>query len=253
MKVSFLGTGTSQGVPMIACPCQVCSSTDNRDKRLRSSILIEIDQRTFVIDTGPDFRTQMLRANVKKLDAIFFTHEHKDHTAGLDDVRAYNYFNRRIMQVYAEDRVIGSLKMEFHYAFKKFKYPGVPEINLNLIDENPFIVDGINIIPIRLMHHQLPILGYRIGNFAYLTDVNYISQKEKEKLKGCSHVVVSGLRKEKHLSHFNFEEAVELIHDIGAQKGYITHISHQMGLYKDVIKELPEHIELAYDELSIEI
>lgn len=252
MKITFLGTGTSQGVPMIGCNCAVCLSSDARDQRLRSSILIETENKTLIVDTGPDFRSQMLQAQVGKLDAILLTHEHKDHVAGMDDVRAYNYIQQKAMDVYAETRVLDAVKREFAYAFSEPKYPGVPELKLIPITNEPFLIDNIRIIPIRLMHHQLPIFGYRIGNFAYLTDVSYISPEEKEKLIGCKYLVITGLRKEKHLSHFNFCEAIQLLNEIKPDKGFITHISHQLGLYSDVEKELPPNVVLAYDGLSFD-
>ncbi len=253
MKITFLGTGTSQGVPVIACKCKVCQSKDLRDKRLRSSIMIEINGITIIIDTGPDFRQQMLRENVTNIDAILFTHEHKDHTAGLDDIRAFNYIKQMHVDVFAEERVQLSLKKEFAYIFAEKKYPGVPQINLNTIFNQEFFVGDISIIPIRAMHYRLPILGFRIGDFTYLTDFNYISDEEKEKIIGSKHIVVTGLRKQKHISHFTIYEAIALIEELSPMRGYITHCSHQLGLYEELQKELPKNVVLAYDGLKIEM
>ncbi len=253
MKVTFLGTGTSQGIPVIACDCKVCRSENAMDKRLRSSVLIEVDGNTFVIDAGPDFRYQMLREDVKKIDAILITHGHKDHTGGLDDVRAFNYFLRKPIDVYLGDNALQPVNREFCYAFDEKKYPGVPEINLHVIENNPFEINNIKIIPIEAMHYKLPVFGYRIGNFTYLTDINFISDEEKEKIKGSEVVVVNALRKRKHVSHFSLNEAVELLAEINPQKAYITHISHMMGLHDEVEKELPGFIRLAYDGLKIEV
>jgi len=252
VKITFLGTGTSQGVPVIACPCQVCRSFDPRDKRLRSSVLIEENGLSIVIDTGPDFRTQMLREHVTNVDAILFTHEHKDHTAGLDDIRSFNYLKQRPMDVYAEETVIRSLKMEFAYVFAEKKYPGVPQIEVHAISTEPFMIRNLSIIPIRAIHYQLPVLGFRIGDFTYITDANYIPEEEKEKIAGTRYLVISGLRKQKHISHFSLGEAIELINEFSPKRGYITHISHQMGLYEEVSRELPPNIMLAYDGLKIE-
>ncbi|MGC8802818.1 MAG: MBL fold metallo-hydrolase [Bacteroidales bacterium] len=252
MKVIFLGTGTSQGVPVVACGCKVCQSTDPKDKRLRSSILIQKGDVNIVIDSGPDFRYQMLREKVTHLEAIIFTHEHKDHTGGLDDIRSFNYLSKRPMDVYAEERVQEALKREYAYIFAHNKYPGVPEVILHTITDKPFDVAGITVIPVRLLHHHLPILGFRIGNFAYLTDIKYISDEEKKKLIGCQYLVVSGLRKENHISHFSIDEAIALIKEIKPAYGYITHISHQLGFHREVEKELPEGIYLAYDRLVLE-
>lgn len=252
MKVTFLGTGTSQGVPVIACPCQVCRSFDPRDKRLRSSVLIEENGLSIVIDTGPDFRIQMLRENVTNIDAILFTHEHKDHTAGLDDIRSFNYIKQRPMDVYAEETVIRSLKMEFAYVFAEKKYPGVPQIEIHPIGTDPFVIRNLPIVPIRAIHYQLPVLGFRIGDFTYITDANYIPEEEKAKIEGTRYLVISGLRKQKHISHFSLGEAIDLINEFSPKRGYITHISHQMGLHEEVSKELPPNILLAYDGLKIE-
>jgi phosphoribosyl 1,2-cyclic phosphate phosphodiesterase len=253
LKVTFLGTGTSQGVPVIACPCPVCVSEDKKDKRLRTSVFIETGGKNLIIDTGPDFRQQMLRENIKELDAILYTHEHKDHIAGLDDVRAFNFIHQKAIDVYLEDRVIPAIKREFSYIFSENKYPGIPRINLKMIDTLPFEAGGIRIVPIRAFHYRLPVLGYRIGDFTYITDANYIPEEEKEKIIGSQFIVINALRKEKHISHFTLSEAVRLINEFGPRRGYITHISHQMGLHDEVQKELPPNILLAFDGLSVEI
>lgn len=254
MKIRFLGTGTSQGVPVIACKCEVCLSKNPKDKRLRSSILIENEAgNTVVIDTGPDFRQQILRENIERLDAVVFTHEHKDHIAGLDDIRAFNFVQQRDMDVYATQRVQEALKRDFHYAFQAVKYPGVPQMNLHTIDLKPFKAGGFSFIPIEVMHYRLPVLGFRIGDFTYITDANYISPEEKEKVKGSKVLVLNALRQSKHISHFTLNEAIELAQELGANKTYFTHLSHQMGLHTDVNSTLPEGVHLAYDSLVIEI
>jgi phosphoribosyl 1,2-cyclic phosphate phosphodiesterase len=251
MKITFLGTGTSQGVPVIACPCAVCASDDPHDKRLRCSALIQVDGKNIVIDSGPDFRQQMLRARITSLDAILFTHGHKDHTAGLDDVRAYNYVLQRPMDIYAEERVQKVLRDEFAYVFAETKYPGVPELNIHTIDETPFAIDHLQVTPIRAMHMNLPILGFRIGQLAYLTDANSIVEKEKNKLRGLDCLVVNGLRKKHHISHFSLKEALALIDDVKPAQAYITHISHQMGLHRQVQSKLPPNVFLAYDGMEV--
>jgi len=251
IKMIFLGTGTSQGVPVIACPCEVCASTDAYDKRLRCSALVQVDGKNILIDSGPDFRQQMLRAGISRLDAILFTHGHKDHTAGLDDVRAYNYVQQRPMDIYAEERVQDVLRQEFAYIFAETKYPGVPELNIHTIDETPFAIDWIAVTPIRAMHLRLPVLGFRIGGLAYLTDANSISETEKDKLRGLDCFVVNGLRKKPHISHFSLDEALALIDDLKPRQAFITHISHQLGLHRKIQAELPANIFLAYDGLEV--
>jgi len=253
VKITFLGTGTSQGVPVIACDCEVCTSPDPRDNRLRSSIMIEADDKVIVIDSGPDFRYQMLRAKVKHLDAIVFTHEHKDHIAGLDDIRAFNYRQERAIDVYAVTRVQEALKREYAYIFAEMKYPGIPEINLKTIDLNPFLVDGIKFIPIEVMHYKLPVLGFRIGDFTYITDAKTISEHEKQKIKGTKTLVINALQIEKHISHFTFVEAIAFAKEIGAEKTYFTHISHRLGRHQSILGLLPKNITLAYDGLVLEV
>ena len=253
MKVTFLGTGTSQGIPVIACPCPVCHSPNSHDKRLRTSVLIEIGTHNILIDSGPDFRQQMLKANVQKLDAILFTHEHKDHIAGLDDIRAFNYVQQKPIDIYAEERVHWALKQEFAYIFAEQKYPGVPQVTMHLIDNQPFEIGEIQVVPIRVMHMRLPVLGFRIGDFTYITDANYISEDEKEKILGSKYLVINGLRKQKHISHFSLGEALLLIEEISPKRAYITHISHQMGFHNDVQAELPPNVMLAYDGLELTI
>ncbi len=251
VELTFLGTGTSQGVPVIACECDVCQSTNPKDKRLRTSVMIRVDNQNIVIDSGPDFRYQMLRANINRLAAILFTHEHKDHTAGLDDIRAFNWVSKKAVDIYAELRVQESLKQEFSYVFAAKKYPGIPQMDLKTITGEPFYVGKTRIIPIRAMHYKLPVYGYRIEDVAYITDANYIAPSEKEKLKGVNVLVVNALRKESHLSHFTLQQALDLIAEIKPQKAYLTHIGHQMGFYETVQKELPDNVFLAYDTLTI--
>ncbi|MEM7163123.1 MAG: MBL fold metallo-hydrolase [Bacteroidota bacterium] len=250
MKVTFLGTGTSQGVPVIACDCSVCQSTDSKDKRLRCSVLIETERNTFVIDTGPDFRYQMLRESVKDVDAFLFTHEHKDHIAGLDDVRAFNFRNKKDAQVYGNANVLKAIKNDFHYAFDTVSYPGVPRIKLNHINNSPFEINGDRIIPILVWHYKLPVLGFRIGDFTYITDAKTIEEDEIEKIKGSRVLVLNALRKEDHISHFTLSEAIQISKEIGAEQTLFTHISHLMGKHDEVQAELPENTALAYDGLS---
>ena len=232
---------------MISCDCQVCTSPDKKDKRLRSSILIESDTTTIVVDTTPDFRYQMLRANVKKLDAVLFTHPHKDHIAGLDDVRAFNYFQKKPMEVYANSLTEEAIKREFAYAFSDKKYPGIPSINLNTITDTPFYIGDIPVIPVLVWHLKMPVLGFRFGKFTYITDANKIDAEEKEKITGSEAIVLNALRNEKHISHFNLDEAVAMVQELGVPKGYFTHISHQLGKHEDVNAGLPDGIGLAYD------
>lgn len=253
MKVTFLGTGTSQGVPIIACECAVCLSADPKDKRLRTSVLIESDQAKIVIDSGPDFRQQLLRQKLKTLDAVVFTHEHKDHIAGLDEVKAFNYFNKMRMPVYATERVQQAIKREFAYIFSDEKYPGIPEIDLHTVTDEPFKIKDIELLPINVIHYRLPVKVYRIKDFTYITDANFISEEEKEKIKGSKIIVVNALRREPHVSHFTFQQAIELMQELKPEKAYFTHISHQLGLHEAVSKELPDFIKLAYDGLQIEI
>lgn len=253
MKVTFLGTGTSQGVPLIACHCEVCTSQDVRDKRLRSAIMITINNKNYVIDSGPDFRQQMLRENVDDLDAIIFTHEHKDHIAGLDDVRGFNFKHNKYMQVYATSRVQEAIHREFAYVFAENKYPGIPLITLNTITNEPFYIDGVLFTPIEVMHAKMPVLGFRIGDFTYITDANYISEIEKEKIKGSKVLVLNALRREEHISHFTLQQAIELANELKPEQTYFTHISHQLGLHQQVNNELPKGIGLAFDGLTINI
>jgi phosphoribosyl 1,2-cyclic phosphate phosphodiesterase len=252
LYIEFLGTGTSAGVPMIGCGCNVCTSSNKKDNRLRTSILVRSAATTLVIDTTPDFRYQMLRAGVQKLDGIIFTHSHKDHLAGLDDIRAYNYFMSKEMPLYVDDLTAAAIKREYAYAFAEEKYPGVPQMQLHSIRaDKPFTVGDIPILPIQVMHHKMPVLGFRFGNFTYITDANYIDDSEKEKIKGSQILVLNALRKEAHQSHFTLDEAVALATELNIPEVYFTHISHQLGLHETINKELPENMQLAYDQLSI--
>jgi phosphoribosyl 1,2-cyclic phosphate phosphodiesterase len=251
VTITFLGTGTSQGVPVIACPCAVCHSANARDKRLRTSVMIEEQGKVIVIDSGPDFRQQMLRENVKQLDAIVFTHAHKDHIAGMDDIRAFNYFQQSAIDVYATAHVQQELKREFFYIFEEFKYPGIPQINMHTIQNAVFEVSGIPFLPIEVMHYKLPVLGFRINDFSYITDAKTISEAERDKIRGSKVLVVNALQKERHISHFTFDEAIAFAQDIGAETTYFTHISHRLGKHDDVSHELPAGIQLAYDGLKL--
>ena len=251
MKVTFLGTGTSQGVPVIACDCKVCRSVDYRDKRLRSAIHVETDDLSIVVDTGPDFRQQMLRERIKRLDAVLFTHEHKDHTAGLDDIRSYNFRQKMEMPIYGHPRVLDQLRREFEYVFAELKYPGAPRITTTEIGNSPFHINDLEITPIEVMHYKLPVFGFRIGHFAYITDAKTISDTELSKLQGVKVIVLNALQKEPHISHFTLEEALEMSEKIGAEKTYLTHISHKLGLHREVASELPDGVHLAYDGLKV--
>ncbi|TVT43228.1 MBL fold metallo-hydrolase [Hymenobacter setariae] len=255
MIITFLGTGTSSGVPMIGCNCPVCRSLDPRDQRLRVAVHLAVEGRSLVIDTGPDFRQQMLRARVSHLDAVLFTHEHKDHTAGLDDIRAFNFRQQQEMPVYAEPRVINQLKQEFAYIFAEQKYPGVPQVRLHPIeaDDQPFDVAGVAVQPLRALHYRLPVLGFRVGSFAYLTDANFIGPETMEQLRGADTIVLNALRREPHISHFTLGQAVEVLENLGPRRAYLTHISHQLGRHREVEAELPSWIRLAYDGLKIEV
>ena len=252
MIFTFLGTGTSQGVPMIGCSCRVCTSTDPKDKRLRTSLMIEHDSKRIVIDSGPDFRQQMLREKVHSLDGVVFTHEHKDHIAGLDDVRAFNYLQRKPMDVYATERVQTALKREFFYIFSGVQYPGIPRLTLHTIDHQRFHAAGIPMTPVPVLHLQLPVLGFRIGGFSYVTDANEMDAGSMDLLRNSDVLVLNALRREKHVSHYNLEEAITLVNELKPKKAYFTHISHQMGLHEEVNSALPDHIRLAHDGLRVE-
>lgn len=254
MNITFLGTGTSTGVPVLTCKCEVCKSLDFRDKRLRVSILIQHDGKNIIIDSGPDFRQQALRENLQSLEALVFTHEHKDHTGGLDDVRPFNYLSGiKNCPIYAHPRVLEQLKMEYFYAFSEKPYPGVPIITCNEIDIEPFEIAGLTFNPIRVLHHKLPVLGFRIGDFTYITDANYISEGELSKVIGSKVLVLNALQREPHISHFSLKQAIGLSEKVGAEKTYFTHISHKLGLHREVEKDLPANISLAYDGLSFSL
>lgn len=253
MKITFLGTGTSQGVPPIGCRSDVCLSENPRDKRLRASIHIEWNGLSLVVDCGPDFRYQMIRAGISRVDALLFTHEHRDHTAGLDDIRPFNYLQEGELPVYLHPRVYQAFQGQFDYIFQPVPYPGIPQIDWHLIDNEAFEISGHVIRPVEVLHYKLPVLGFVFDRFAYVTDANFISDKEKEKLKGMDVLVLNALRREAHISHFTLAEAVALAKELGAKQTYFTHMSHQIGLHDDVCSELPDGIDLAHDGLVVEI
>jgi phosphoribosyl 1,2-cyclic phosphate phosphodiesterase len=254
LKVYFLGTGTSQGIPVIGSDHPVCHSLDQKDRRLRVSIWIQIEEFSFIIDCGPDFRQQMLTSGCTKIDAVFFTHEHSDHTAGLDDIRPFN-FKQGEIPIYAHQRVITNLKKRFDYIFEKQnKYPGAPSVSeITVHNDQDIIIDKIKIIPINLMHGDLQVFGYRLENFAYLTDVKSVATKEMHKLSHLDVLVINALREESHSTHFNLQEALDFITIVNPKKAYITHISHLLGFHEEVQKKLPENVFLAYDNLIITI
>ena len=253
MTVTFLGTGTSSGVPMIGCTCEVCRSLDHRDQRLRVSVHLQVNGHSLVIDSGPDFRQQMLRARITHLDALLFTHEHKDHNAGLDDIRAFNFRQQTDMPVFGEPRVLKQLQQEFSYIFAEHKYPGVPRVRLHPIerDDAPFDVLGTSVQPLRAMHHKLPVLGFRIGGFCYLTDANHIGLETRELLRGADVIVLNALRHEQHISHFTLAQAINVLEEAQPKRAYLTHISHQLGRHQAVEATLPPWIRLAYDGLKV--
>lgn len=249
-KITFLGTGTSQGVPIIACECDVCQSSDPKDKRLRTSIMIERGDTVVVIDSGPDFRQQMLRENVKKLDGLVFTHEHKDHIAGMDDIRAFNFINKKPIDVYCTKQVEIAIRREFFYAFQN-DYPGVPELNIINFDNEAFTIGDITLLPIKVYHAQLEIRGFRVGDFTFITDANYISEKEKVKIQGSKAMVINALRKNTHPTHYNLDQALALLDELQIENGYLIHLSHQMGKHQEVAESLPQNRRIAYDGLQI--
>ncbi len=237
---------------MIGCDCEVCTSTNKKDNRLRSSILVQSATTSLIVDTGPDFRYQMLRQKIKHLDAVVFTHPHKDHMAGLDDVKAFNFLHKKPMNLYADSLTEEALRRDFYYAFTDTKYPGIPELNLNTITLEPFVVGDIPVIPILVWHLKMPVLGFRFGKFTYITDANRIDDPEKEKIRGSDVLVLNALRKQKHISHFTLGEAIDMVQELNIPAGYFTHISHQLGRHADIETELPDGIHLAYDGLELE-
>ena len=251
LKITFLGTGTSSGVPMVACDCGVCKSNDAKDQRLRSSILVQSSKTSFVVDTTPDFRYQMLREQVKKLDAVLYTHPHKDHIAGLDDVKAFTFVSGNAMEIFANELTQEALKREFYYIFTDKKYPGIPQVNINTIDLTPFSIGDIPVIPILVWHLNMPVLGFRFGDFTYITDANRMEETEKEKIKGSKTLVINALRHKKHLSHFTLDEAINLVQELNVPQAYFTHISHQLGKHQQINSELPNGVELAYDGMRL--
>ena len=252
MRLTFLGTGTSQGVPVIACHCRVCRSGDSRDRRLRTSALLEMEGRNILFDIGPDFRQQMLREDVGHLDAILITHAHRDHVGGLDDIRSFNYVQHSKMNVYLNAEARHAIERDYHYIFEPHQYPGLPEADLHTV-EAPFTAAGVEVTPVKAMHKDLPVLGFRIGTLAYITDANYMAPEEMAKLKGVKVLVINALRREKHFSHYSLPEALEVIETVAPERAYLTHMSHEMGLHEEVSATLPPHVALAYDGLKVEI
>lgn len=253
IRVTFLGTGTSIGVPVITCDCPVCLSEDPKDNRFRTSVMVQVNNRTFVIDCGPDFRIQMLREHVSSLDAVIFTHEHRDHIAGIDDIRAFNYVLNKKIDIYATEPVISAIRTEFPYIFSDSRYFGAPQLTIHCIDDQPFSINNIEFIPIRVLHENLPVTGFRIGDFTYITDASSITEEEKEKIKGSKVIVLNALRNSHHVSHFSVGEAVNLLEEMKPEAGYLTHLSHFVGLHEEVNRSLPDFIKLAYDGLIIDV
>lgn len=252
MKVTFLGTGTSQGIPVIGCHCKICKSNNKKDKRLRSSIHVQQNDVSFIIDTGPDFRQQVLRENINQLDFVLYTHAHKDHTGGIDDIRSFNFIHKKTIPVYGNKSLINQMKNDYSYIFSKSKYPGLPKISLHSVKNN-FNKLGINIVPVNVKHNKLDVLGYKIFDFTYITDANFISKKERKKIEGSKILVINCLQQKKHISHFNLSEALVLIKELKVKKAYLTHVSHNLGSHKEISKILPKNVSLAYDSLIINI
>jgi phosphoribosyl 1,2-cyclic phosphate phosphodiesterase len=253
MKIVFLGTGTSTGVPVVACDCAICKSKDPRDKRLRTSLLIYVEDKCYVIDCGPDFRYQMIRANVEDIHGILLTHQHRDHISGLDDVRGFNYVLNKPVDVFAAEDVIKAIYTEYPYILNEARFFGAPQLIFHRIDEQPFMIDSYEFIPISVLHNQLKVFGFRIADFTYITDASYISENEKDKMRGSKIIVLNALRNSKHVSHFSLQEAVDILNDLKPEKAYITHMSHFIGLHEDVEKKLPPNFHLAYDTLEVEL
>ncbi|MAR65309.1 MAG: MBL fold metallo-hydrolase [Flammeovirgaceae bacterium] len=250
MKIKFLGTGTSQGVPVIGCTCAVCVSQDTKNKRLRSSALIKISNKNILIDTGPDLRQQALKNKINKIDYVLYTHAHRDHVSGIDELRSFNFIQKKSIKAYGNKELVNQLKNDYSYIFSDFKYPGLPEVELNKVNKN-FYLDDIEIIPIKVKHHKLNILGYRIGNLTYITDAKTISDNQLKKINGSQILVINCLQIKEHLSHLNMEEVLSLIRKIEVKKVYLIHISHNLGLHDEINKSLPDNVELAYDNLEI--
>ena len=253
MKITLLGTGTSQGVPVVGCQCEVCRSTDPRDNRLRTAAFVEVDGVNLLIDAGPDLRQQLLRENITRVDAVLVTHEHKDHLAGLDDIRPVYFRQKKPMDIYAMPRVLNVIRKDFDYAFKEHPYPGAPSFELHPVRRDKFSVGGVEIQPIQVRHLTLPILGYRVGSFAYITDASFVAESEMARLQGLEVLVVNALHLEKHYSHFNLEQALQFIDIVKPKRAYLTHSSHHIGLYADVAKMLPPNVTLGYDGLQTTI
>jgi phosphoribosyl 1,2-cyclic phosphate phosphodiesterase len=253
VKVTFLGSGTSQGVPVIGCNCKVCTSLDFRDKRLRASVHIEIEGHSFIIDSGPDFRQQVLRERINQLDALIFTHEHKDHTAGMDDIRSFNFLQKKDMPIYGRKSVLDQLKREFAYIFEGTKYPGIPRVEVLEIENKPFDIEGIKFTPIEVLHYKLPVFGYRIEDFTYITDAKTITQEEKQKIKGTKVLVLNARQSEPHPSHLTVDEAIELAQEINAERTFFTHMSHKIGTHSKISARLPKNIEFAFDGLKFTV
>ena len=253
IRLTFLGTGTSIGVPVIACNCPVCKSADARDKRFRTSVMVNVDNQNIVIDCGPDFRFQMLKQNVEDIDAVLFTHEHRDHIAGLDDIRAFNYILNKNIPIYGSKNVMEAIQTEFPYIFSESRYFGAPQLTVHEIDEQPFSIGGTSVTPIQVLHNKLPVFGYRIGDLTYITDASLIPDAEKPKIAGSKVLVLNALRNSKHISHLSLGEALALIEELQPERAYLTHISHFLGLHEEVEKKLPPHVRLAHDNLIIEI
>lgn len=253
IKLTFLGTGTSIGVPVIACNCMVCKSPDPHDKRFRASAMVTVDNRNIVIDCGPDFRFQMLKQNVEDIDAIIFTHEHRDHIAGLDDIRAFNYILNKVIPIYGTRQVLDAIKTEFPYIFSESRYFGAPQLSMIPIEDDKFTIDNIQVLPINIMHNKLPIKGFRIGDLTYITDASFIEETEKLKIAGTKVLVLNALRNSKHVSHFSLNEALSVIEEVKPERAYLTHISHFLGLHREVQQKLPPNVFLAYDNLIIEV